>query len=403
MHLRSRTRLRRARDQQGISLIDLSIWAAIAIAITIGGMWVQVENLRVERATQQGQDLAEKRDALDNYITQYQSEVMNNTPVPGVGNVRQPTMTELSALGFLPTGSNNQNYYAGSYITRIRLVPAACTPPACNIEGFVIMSTPVLGGDGAPSELLASYAAKAVGSGGGYSSSGTGTNALNITGMNASWTFPNPIGPVGARTRGIVAAQVFTGTSSMSVFLRRDGSDTGMTGDLQMNNNNITNADQVTSRRLSATEIVAAGQHVLAAQDISSVNGNVIARIGNVEARAGNLVARNGWTIANDGLIENARLPNGSNARLSQAVFYSHIMASGATVNKPTCPAGSVPQVFGTAVSKATNPPKAIFGEYIETLNLGASWLMRQWLLTSTGWTLANPAASFIKVDVKCS
>lgn len=414
--------------QRGISLFDAAIWSAVAIAVTIGGMWVQVQNLRIAKAEQQGEDLAQKANGLDNYMTQHHSAIMNNVPVAGVANVRAPTMAELTNLGFLPAGGTAANFYGGSYITRINLVPAACVPPNCNLEGWVIMNTPVLDGNGAPSELLASYAAQKAGADGGFSSSGAGTNAPNITGMNGAWTTPNPFGPVGARTRGIVASHVFTGTSGLSAFLRRDGSDAGMSGTLRMNNQDITGANQVTAttvtgttvngttvnattvngtqvvaNRVSASEVVASGQHVLATWDVSSVNGNIVARSGNVEARSGNLVARNGWTIADDGVVENARLPNGVNPRLSQAVFYSHIMASGNWVAKPTCPAGSVPQVFGTSVSKATNPPRAIYGEYIATGDWGWAWVLTQYLLTSAGWQAANPANSFIKVDVKCS
>lgn len=429
--------------QRGVSLLDAALWSALAIAVTIGGMWVKVQDLRIAKAHQQGEDLAQKAAGLDNYMTQHNAAIMNNVPVAGVANVRAPTMAELTTLGFLPAGGTAANFYGGSYITRINLVPAACVPPNCNLEGWVIMNSPVLDGNGAPSELLASYAAQKAGADGGYSSSGAGTDAANITGMNGAWNTPNPFGPVGARTRGIVASHVFTGTSSLSAFLRRDGSDAGMSGALKMNNNNITGANQinattmtgttvngttingttvngttmnattvngttvngtqVVANRVSASEVVASGQHVLATWDVSSVNGNIIARTGNVEARSGNLVARNGWTIADDGVVENARLPNGINPRLSQAVFYSHVMPSGNWVAKPTCPAGSVPQVFGTSVSKATNPPRAIYGEYIGTGDWGWAWVLTQYLLTSAGWQVANPANSFIKVDVKCS
>lgn len=154
---------------------------------------------------------------------------------------------------------------------------------------------------------------------------------------------------------------------------------------IDMNNNDVANA-----RDLNASRRIASSGQVLATGDIASMNGN--------------LYAPNGRIAARDGFLTGVTLPSGSIARLSQGVYYSNVIANGATITKPTtCPSGR-PQLFATPASMSTNPPRAFFATSIVDVSVtAAQWRPMLYLLTSAGWVAGNSTYTTLNVWVKCS
>ena len=388
--------------QRGFSLIDVGIAVAIMVAITISGMWIKVEEARQANAIRQGKAMATLATNLQNYIIINHRALLAGTPIAGFVNSMAPTMAELTATGFVTLGTNN--YYGGTYVTSIRLVPLGCVAAACDIEGIIATTTRITHNGVGVSEKLAGYAAREIGPDGGYS---TSLAAGNISGLNGNWVFPNPNGAVS----GILAARTSYGSSSLSYFLPRDGS-LPMTGDLDMGTNNIVNGNDISiagrlgTNGLSATTGYPAGwtggvhtRDVYAEGRIGTGAGGTLQT---VLDSAGNIWASQTIT-AGQNLSAGNDIWLGSRGTWLSAVFdrmpnYSFkggfMVGHGSVVSKPACAAGGSARIIVTPQNIYLNPATNM-ASWFATDN-GVSWTisMVTWGAPPSGG--ATPSGSAI-------
>jgi hypothetical protein len=154
---------------------------------------------------------------------------------------------------------------------------------------------------------------------------------------------------------------------------------------IDMNGNDVADA-----RDISATRWIASSGGVLTNGDIMTTNGSVY--------------ATNGHIVSNDGFLTGVTLPSGAIARLSQGIFYAEVVPNGTAIPKPTnCPSGS-PQIFASAVSMSTNPPRSYYAvSLVDASGVSSEWRPTLYLYTSGGWVVGHTAYTNLNVWVKCS
>lgn len=221
------------RHSRGFTLLELMIAMAISIIALGGWMFKTQVEMRERLGSGQGDVLVRIQGALSTYMVNNYAALVNGTAVTGVATAMAPTVAELQTIGLLDGAVSSTNLYGGNYGIQVSKVPAACTPPNCNLYGLVwltnAINNPVTGTvDGV---ALGAAIIKAGGDAA-YSLPGSGST---LTGLGGSWTDTNPAGNV----PGILAMRAGYGSSGMAAFLRRDGS-LPMTGTLNMGSQRIT-------------------------------------------------------------------------------------------------------------------------------------------------------------------
>lgn len=225
--------MRKSIKQKGFTLIEL----LLAVTLAIGAMGYVIarefDKAQIAKAETQAGLLDKVNGAMGTYITNYYSQLVNNTPIAGVANIYAPTIAELKTLGVLDSTFSSANFYSGGYGTQAALVPTGCVAPNCDVSSLVWLTTPIRNANGQTDVSYAAFAAAELGADGAFSNTGTpGT----LAGPSATWTVANPVGA----TAGIVAARNGYGSQGFAQFLRRDGS-LPMTGSLNMGAGAITN------------------------------------------------------------------------------------------------------------------------------------------------------------------
>lgn len=237
--------MRKSIKQKGFTLVELLLVVTLAIGAMGYVIAREFDKAQIEKAETQAGLLDKVNEAMGTYITNYYSQLVNNTPIAGVANIYAPTIAELKTLGVLESTFSGVNFYGGGYGTQAARVPAACVAPNCDVSSLVWITTPIRNANGQTDVSYAAFAAGQLGADGAFSNAGTpGT----LSGPNASWTATNPVGA----TAGIVAARNGYGSQGFAQFLRRDGS-LPMTGSLDMGARSITNLVSATAGVACAT------------------------------------------------------------------------------------------------------------------------------------------------------
>lgn len=145
------------------------------------------------------------------------------------------------------------------------------------------------------------------------------------------------------------------------------------------------------------------------------MNGNDMVGARNIGA-SGTVVVTDGTpgnaegvVIADNVAIMDSTLPSGDNPMVSQGVYYMDVVATGATIQKPTCPTGSAPQIFTLPQSMKRTIGGQVFPIHAHDINLtdtGAGWRIDLRILSTDGtgvgsWGAAD-ADSKIVVATKC-
>ncbi|WP_247308902.1 shufflon system plasmid conjugative transfer pilus tip adhesin PilV [Ralstonia pseudosolanacearum] len=222
----------RARQRGFYDLVSLGIGASIAIAFAATQLWQQRQEMLSQQMAAQGNVLADIGNSINGkYLSLYYSNLVNGTAIPGVANEYAPTMAELQAINVVPAGYATTSAYGTPYVVSLAKTPSGCVAPNCDINGMVYIAGAITDpSTGAP--LTLEDGAAAIGGDGGFSDTITPSA---ITGLNAQWTQPNPLG----NTAGILAMRVGYGSSGWAAYVRRDGS-LPMEGDLNFRGTNGT-------------------------------------------------------------------------------------------------------------------------------------------------------------------
>jgi hypothetical protein len=191
--------------------------------------------LQVDRAA--GEHMKTLQLGLQRYLDQNRAALLGGNPIVGVANPVAPTLAELRVVNALTPSVGDTGANGLTYQLRVDRLPPACVPATdcVDLQGVLWATTPLLDA-GIPQMPRLAVMQAAGGNDIGISNV---NNALQILGQDGLWaTIPNPLG----NQPGVVVARAGFGSSTdLGAFLRRDGSDAGMVGNLNLNNNRIDN------------------------------------------------------------------------------------------------------------------------------------------------------------------
>ena len=209
-------------------------------------LWPKVVQFRLDKAQSQSVQLNTLNNIVATFDTKNYGNLVAGTAIVGVANPYAPTIAELRNWG-LPSNFSAVNAYGGTpngYGVVISKLPAACTPPNCDLSALVYLTTPILNPmTGRMDGAALGRAVEALGADAGFS---TQQNPGTITGVNGAWTAPNPLGNVA----GILAMRSGYGSSGMAQFMRRDGT-LPATGAQDMGGQDVNNVNKLSSTTLA--------------------------------------------------------------------------------------------------------------------------------------------------------
>lgn len=251
------------RRSTGFSLIEMLL--ALGIVITISGLiltGIRRDNEGAQ-AKAVGEQLKLVGTALNTYVALRYDTIVAH--VPGTGDIGEPgtaadpgprtctnagggvvlctiTSETLRRNGLLPNSFSGRNAYGAQYLYQLRVEGVA---PNRTVNGIVVTDTPYLTGSTTRFDLLGQAMLSA-----GVDSGMTRSVADRVEGYNGSWAEQGfPV----VDSVGLLAYRVGYGTSGYAAYLRRDGA-ASMTGNLDMDGNNIDDVNRLTARRTLLTD-----------------------------------------------------------------------------------------------------------------------------------------------------
>lgn len=275
-------------------IIDATLAMAIgAIAIVQADMQA-VRTAQVNTAVQTGQYMTGLQQAVNKYIAVNGDVLSGNggslTNPQGnaitIANPDAPTLAELQANGFLPTGYTTTN--PSQLAFAVNITPTNCPGTGCSLPATVTSSQYLVNGQ-VRNDLL-SYAVTAAGLDGGQSLAGS---PGQYTSYGRTWTMPNTTNAPGQLM--MRAGMLTTGYVDTLPFYKLDGS-RKLTGAMNANGQNIQNVATLTANVAQATTVNTGTANVSGSANIS---GNA--------AVAGTMSA--GAVSTNYATITNASVP----------------------------------------------------------------------------------------------
>lgn len=246
--------LRRTPD--GFTLIEVGIVSVLSAMMMSSLLLFISDYLRGQQAQATGEALFALNQAVNSYESKYSVQLANNQLISisgysNVANIYSPTTTELFELGFLQNQTPQGNYGIRISPTLVGGVPS----------GLVWLAQPFMNQEGEVDQSLAGDAMLAAGGDAGMS---TIQNPSQIVGTDG-WTMPNP---ASANPAGIIAMRNGAGSGA---YVRLDGS-TPMQGPLNMNGNDISNANAVGASTVNTSTL-----------NVSTINNGTLNNSGNGE------------------------------------------------------------------------------------------------------------------------
>lgn len=253
---------RRSR-QRGNALV-FALLGLLVSALGAAGM-IQGNRLQARQAAGNGEAtvLEKLREAANDAIFDGLAAIRNGvafsrngvtiTPVDAGGElVWKPTVTELAAMGYLPTGwtATTSSLNAAPYAIAFARVPAGCAPSACNVEGIVVLRGPILAGATGSDGAVIGPILTRIGADSGVS---LPTDPSHIHGFGDTWRADNP---VAGQPAGVVAVRVGTASSSFGQFIRiGDTRDPNLQGQLSVAGNTLFGDGTTRSEFRSALQV----------------------------------------------------------------------------------------------------------------------------------------------------
>lgn len=226
--------------QRGFGILEMTLALALFTMILLFSMRDQQRTARMQVDRAAGEHLKLIQLALQRYLDQNRADLLAGAAITGVIDPVAPTLTELRAVNALAPSVGDMGPNGLTYQLRVDRLPAACVPATncVDLQGVMWATAPLLEGTVPQAHRLAVMQSAA----GIDAAIASVANAAALSGLDGIWPIPNPLG----NQPGVIAARAGWGASTdLGAFLRRDGSDAGMVGHLNMNNNRIDNPAEV--------------------------------------------------------------------------------------------------------------------------------------------------------------
>lgn len=226
--------------QRGFGILEMALALALFTMILLFSMRDQQRTARMQVDRAAGEHLKIIQLALQRYLDQNRADLLAGAAIAGVLDPVAPTLPELRAVNALAPSVGDMGPNGLTYQLRVDRLPAACVPATncVDLQGVMWATAPLVEG-GVPQAQRLAIMQSAVGIDAAIANV---TNGAQLSGLDGIWPIPNPLG----NQPGVIAARAGWGASTdLGAFLRRDGSDAGMVGNLNMNGNRIDNPAEV--------------------------------------------------------------------------------------------------------------------------------------------------------------
>jgi hypothetical protein len=249
------------------SLLEMMFVLLGAAILTVQGIKEDVAHKRDTMLAVEGQNQATLVTAYDSWITDNFASLLSQYTASGNNaTLTPPTVDQLKTAGNLKQAHSMGPFWGGGYAVSMTMVPTGCTQAAgnCHVSFALYPTQPLLKGgkaDVAGAAQIAVAGSKLAGTSQfGYSNAqAPGT----ITGINGSFTAPNPLGSKAAS----IMATNGPDSDGNSIYIRRDGSVT-WTGDQDVNGVSLHNV-----KDLDATGNITAATAKLQAGNSLNIGG----------------------------------------------------------------------------------------------------------------------------------
>ncbi|MEI5998510.1 hypothetical protein H3V53_15215 [Paraburkholderia bengalensis] len=358
------------------SLLEMMFVLLGAAILTVQGIKQDVAHKRDTMLAVEGQNEATLVTAYDSWITDNFASLLSQYTASGNNaTLTPPTVDQLKTAGNLKQAHSMGPFWGGGYAVSMTMVPAGCTQAAgnCHVSFALYPTQPLLKGgkaDVAGAAQIAVAGSKLAGTSQfGYSNAqAPGT----ITGINGSFTAPNPLGSKAAS----IMATNGPDSDGNSIYIRRDGSVT-WTGDQDVNNVSLKNVNDIKAQTIEASGAVTAASVTAT----GAVKGNAVTSTTTLQA--GNIASPRSPCSPNGVIANNSDgsgqqltcqsgiwLPNGGRVL---RMGYNPV-SDGGIVWKPSCPAGGTPIVELTPQNWYVNQSATVnFNAY----DNGTYWIVR--------------------------
>lgn len=253
------------KHQKGFGIVSALLGLLVAGLVTNG----VVQNMNYRNKQQAGTELSKRvapyREAVNRYISENYSLLQTNQPVtrnnvtlaPGAaeGQSMSPRVSDLIALGYLPTNFSGQVALFDSTATlssSIRQEPLGCVGQACEIPGFVYLSKPVRRNASEVNAVVIGQYRAEVGPDAVISTNARRTELTSAQGMSVA-------NPIAGTPAGVVGVLVGWGSAGYGAYLVvNDIRNPNFRGDLSVRGE-IKSETMVSGPKIVATESVGAG------------------------------------------------------------------------------------------------------------------------------------------------
>lgn len=383
-------------NQRGIFLAELALALAISMIVALEAARTARETNRVTLAKVQATNHELARKAGEAYVAENADALQRGLSVTrnsatlvagaGSGQTYAPTVANLIALGYLPTGFSAQSSFShtgspGTYRFAIAREPAGCesvSPFTCDVVGYVYPDRAITlaGTTRLDGPAIAAMMSVLQGNGGvSYP-----MNPAQVTGHGAGWTRTNP---VAGQPAGIVAARFSVNSSGAAAYVRlNDSRDPNLQGTLSVQGNITGRADIGTSDGVAAclrAALQADGQIISrAANCIERVNINPntgTIRVNNAAGTAMVTVDGTSGSVSASGTLSAARVVAGSGGNQIDANgLTGRLSAPRANLSVTSTPGAACPQE-GDIVGDSSSATAALLvcrsGVYVPTSSAG--------------------------------
>jgi len=230
----------RHKRQRGFGILEMTLALALFTMILLFSMRDQQRTARMQVDRAAGEHLKIIQLALQRYLDQNRADLLAGAAIGGVIDPVAPTLAELRAVNALAPSVGDMGPNGLTYQLRVDRLPVACVPATncVDLQGVMWATAPLIEG-GVPQAQRLAIMQSAAGIDAAIASV---TNGAELSGLDGIWPIPNPLG----NQPGVIAARAGWGASTdLGAFLRRDGSDAGMVGNLNMNNNRIDSPGEI--------------------------------------------------------------------------------------------------------------------------------------------------------------
>lgn len=287
------------KSQGGYFMIELAL--SLAIGTILAATQVTQLNQAIDSAAAvgTGQYMTALQSGVNQYIMDQMPALAISNPIPGFANPLQPTVAELVAQGYLQAGFSNTSPLGLSFNNQ--LARFNCPGSNCTVTGYAYSTTPYKDASGAVRSDILVDAVRTIGADGGMSYTSSPTL---LNGFGGAWgTTASPVANPAGNAAGIAAIRIGTNSGVaglLSQFYKLDGSRV-LTGAMNANNNDITNAKNITAQGTLTGGTI---------NSVGALTAGTITTPGTLNAAAGRVIA---WNQLGEGGVLQLQGANGQN------------------------------------------------------------------------------------------